>query len=133
MKPIDIIAPTAAAFPAAASKAEVAHDPDAAALATGFAAIPPASLSAEAAGRSSDVGALTLAASAGGAAESSELSADIVLLAHSVAIPTATHSKAPDAFPPMGRAKTGDVHSDSSLLKLLQRLQSKLKRGGNET
>jgi hypothetical protein len=33
----------------------------------------------------------------------------------------------------MGRAKTGDVHSDSSLQKLLQRLQSKLKRGGNET
>jgi hypothetical protein len=38
----------------------------------------------------------------------------------------------PDPLLPMDRTKTHDVHSDRSLLKLLQRLQSKLSRGGNE-
>jgi hypothetical protein len=147
-KPTDGVARAAAALPthltaipadaAATSKAEVGHDPDAAATNSDSAVMLTASPSAKIAQHSSDVSALNRAASPVGVpADSTEISADIALLAHSVAIPAATVPEpllptVPDPLLPMDRTITDDVHSDRSLLKLLQRLQSKLSRGGNE-
>jgi hypothetical protein len=147
-KPTDGVARAAAALPthltaipadaAATSKAEVGHDPDAAATDSDSAVMPTASPSAKIAQHSSDVSALNRAASPVGLpAESTKIPDDIVLLAHSVSIPAATVPDrlvrmVPDPLLPMDRTKTHDVHSDRSLLKLLQRLQSKLSRGGNE-
>jgi hypothetical protein len=74
-------------------------------------------------------------------AEGTELPADL-LLAHYVAAPPASYSSntvanpantvanCADAVPRAGDAKTDDLLSDPSLLKLLRRLQSKLSRAG---
>jgi len=71
-------------------------------------------------------------------AEGTEVSAGVGLLAHYVAVPAASYSpntvaNPADAVPSAGDAKTDDLHSDPSLLKLLRRLQSKLSRARHET
>jgi hypothetical protein len=143
------LAPESAAVPTAGLPAEVAE-----ASADVIAHAPDAPVSVPAVGLPSDAAELptddvALAADAGTLppaadgvrAEGTELPADL-LLAHYVAAPPASYSSntvanpantvanCADAVPRAGDAKTDDLLSDPSLLKLLRRLQSKLSRAG---